>query len=82
MKGRTGSGSSSPRSFKTCGLSLADFGFDNFLYRSVRGGTRKRNSAGEIRRTLRRIGADEYKVIASSITPTLRRKSARNAAGP
>lgn len=45
-------------------------------------GRRLRNSAGEIIRRLRIIGADEYKVVASSIAPTFRRKSARYSVNP
>lgn len=82
MKGLTGSGSSLPRSFEASDLSLINFDLDNLLCRSVRGGTRERSSAGETRSTMRRIGEDEYNVVASSIAPTLRRKSARNAARP
>lgn len=35
-----------------------------------------------MRRMLNRIEFEEYNVVARSIAPTLRRKSATNAAGP
>jgi hypothetical protein len=49
---------------------------------SLGAGSNRTMRAGEMRRTSRSKGADEYAVIAKRMAPTLRRKSAINATGP
>jgi hypothetical protein len=43
---------------------------------------RRRSTAGETRKMLRRSGAEEYAVVANKMARTLRRKSVTSAAGP
>lgn len=43
---------------------------------------RNRRTAGEMRKMLRRSGAEEYAVVANKMASTLRMKSVASAAGP
>lgn len=84
MKGLTGRGSSSSASPSVNVFFdlFAKSGLCSLFCRVVFVGRRLRSSAGEIIRRLRIIGADEYKVVASSIAPTFSRKSARYSVNP
>lgn len=60
---------------------LSEVGLCGFFCRDSGGEKREMTSAGETRTKLRVIGIDEHNVIASSIAPTFRRKSATKTAG-
>lgn len=60
---------------------LACCGFEDFLREWVTG-RRYITKAGKSNRRLSSKGTEEYKVVASKIAPTLRKKSVANAAGP
>lgn len=84
MKGRTGRGSSSSASpsVDACFDLFAKSGLRGLFCRVAFGGSKLRSSAIEIIRRLRIIGADEDKVVASSIAPTFSRKSIRYSVNP
>lgn len=67
--------------FESSFPALADWR-GGFVLTGVRGRFVERSisRAGDIRRRLRRRGAEEYKVVANKIASTLSRKSTRRAA--